>query len=207
MRSWPLCNRDQQPSGLAGRDPHELYISLCDRSHTRQDPCVLVTSVGLSAKTIKFPEADPAFSFTLPEGWTSSVDSKGSLDCVAGNGSKYIFSVVDAEALPELSTEAPVKGYLPKLAKTMGDAANITNLKVSDVQEMTTEKKVKVFGLDGKGTASGVEMDISLGGFASDEGHYFIVMGVNSAEADNAHGKEMNEIFSSITPEADGDDK
>ncbi len=50
-------------------------------------------------------------------------------------------------------------------------------------------------------------MDISLGGFTSDEGHYFIVMGVNSAEADNAHGKEMNEIFSSITPEADGDDK
>lgn len=29
------------PAGLAGRDPHEMYASLCALSGTRHDPCML----------------------------------------------------------------------------------------------------------------------------------------------------------------------
>lgn len=162
---------------------------------------LLATSLGVSAKTVKFPESDPAFSFTLPEGWTSSIDNKGNLDCVAGDGSKYSFSVLDTKGMPDMETEAQVRAYLPKLAKVMGDGAKISDLKLGDFQEMTTTKKIKVFGFDGKGTSSGVEMVISIAAFAPQEGHYFIVLAADSAEADKAHGKEMNGIFSSITPE------
>jgi hypothetical protein len=33
----------QHPQELAGRDPHALYVALCDKTGKRQDPCVLDT--------------------------------------------------------------------------------------------------------------------------------------------------------------------
>ena len=47
----PLIARDlrsigiKQPHDLIGRDPLSLYQALCDRTRTRQDPCVLDTFI------------------------------------------------------------------------------------------------------------------------------------------------------------------
>jgi hypothetical protein len=45
-----------QPRDLIGRDPHTLYQALCDRTRTRQDPCVLDTFIS----AIRFMEGAPA---------------------------------------------------------------------------------------------------------------------------------------------------
>jgi hypothetical protein len=37
------------PAELIGRDPAELYLTLCDRTGTRQDPCVLDVFMSVTA--------------------------------------------------------------------------------------------------------------------------------------------------------------
>ena len=46
----------KQPQHLIGRDPHSLYQDLCDRTRTRQDPCVLDTFIS----AVRFMEGAPA---------------------------------------------------------------------------------------------------------------------------------------------------
>lgn len=46
----------KQPRDLVGRNPHSLYQALCDRTRTRQDPCVLDTFIS----AVRFMEGAPA---------------------------------------------------------------------------------------------------------------------------------------------------
>ena len=46
----------KQPHDLIGRNPHSLYQDLCDRTRTRQDPCVLDTFIS----AVRFMEGAPA---------------------------------------------------------------------------------------------------------------------------------------------------
>ena len=46
----------KQPRDLINRDPHGLYQALCDRTRTRQDPCVLDTFIS----AVRFMEGAPA---------------------------------------------------------------------------------------------------------------------------------------------------
>ena len=158
---------------------------------------LLATALNLNAKTIKYPEKDPAFSITLPDDWTAKPDKDGNLDCEAGDGSKFSFSIVPSK---EINTEADLKAFLPKLAQGMADGAKIENVKVGDVGEMTTAKKVKLFGLNAKGPTSGVDMVITLAAFAPKKDTYFVIMSVDPSDVDKAHGKVMGEIIDSITP-------
>lgn len=44
------------PQELIGRDPHALYVALCERTRSRQDPCVLDTFIS----AVRFMEGAPA---------------------------------------------------------------------------------------------------------------------------------------------------
>ncbi|HWM24963.1 MAG TPA: hypothetical protein VNP98_09060 [Chthoniobacterales bacterium] len=160
---------------------------------------LIATSLGVDAKTIKFPEKEPAFSITIPDDWTAKPDKDGNLDCEAGDGSKFSFSIISTEEM-NMSTEEELKTYLSTLAKTMGDGAEIKDLKTGEMKEMTTGKGVKLFGLNAKGPTSGVEMVISLAAFAPKKDTYFIIMAAAEASVDKAHDKAMGEIINSITP-------
>jgi hypothetical protein len=46
----------KQPQDLIGRDPYVLYRALCDKTRTRQDPCVLDTFIS----AVRFMEGAPA---------------------------------------------------------------------------------------------------------------------------------------------------
>jgi hypothetical protein len=46
----------REPHDLIGRNPNSLYRALCDRTHTRQDPCVLDTFIS----AVRFMEGAPA---------------------------------------------------------------------------------------------------------------------------------------------------
>ncbi len=73
MRDWPQSSKQSPMSAhrspatcdrsgsnnrrnLIGRDPHSLYQALCDRTRTRQDPCVLDTFIS----AVRFMEGAPA---------------------------------------------------------------------------------------------------------------------------------------------------
>ena len=164
---------------------------------------LIATSLSLSAKTIKYPEKDPSFSITLPDDWTAKPDKDGNLDCEAGDGSKFSFSIISSK---NITRDEELKAYLPKLAETMGDGAKLKDLKVGEVKEMTTANKVKLIGLNAHGKNEGIDMVISLAAFAPTKGNYFVIMGAESVEVDKAHDKDMGVIINSITPTAGGDD-
>ena len=46
----------KRPQDLVGRDPNKLYLKLCQRTGTRQDPCVLDTFMS----AVHFMEGGPA---------------------------------------------------------------------------------------------------------------------------------------------------
>lgn len=46
----------KQPRQLIGRDPHRLYLKLCQHTGSRQDPCVLDTFIA----AVRFMEGAPA---------------------------------------------------------------------------------------------------------------------------------------------------
>src|SRR5437764_12000333 len=115
---------------------------------------LLATALTLNAKTIKYPEKDPSFSITLPDDWTAKPDKDGNLDCQAGDGSKFSFSIVPSK---EVNTEADLKAFLPKLAQGLVDGAKIENVKIGDVREMTETKKVKLFEIERASGRRGVE--------------------------------------------------
>jgi hypothetical protein len=45
-----------RPQQLVGRDPHKLYLKLCQHTGQRQDPCVLDTFISI----VRFMEGAPA---------------------------------------------------------------------------------------------------------------------------------------------------
>ena len=69
---------------------------------------------------------------------------------------------------------------------------------------MTNANKVKLMGLNAHGKTEGVEMVISLAGFAPTKGTYFVIMAAESVEVDKAHDKDMGGILNSITPATSG---
>jgi hypothetical protein len=46
----------KRPQDLIGRNPYSLYLALCDRTRTWQDPCVLDTFIS----AVRFMEGAPA---------------------------------------------------------------------------------------------------------------------------------------------------
>jgi hypothetical protein len=46
----------KHPRQLIGRDPHRLYLKLCQHTGSRQDPCVLDTFIA----AVRFMEGAPA---------------------------------------------------------------------------------------------------------------------------------------------------
>jgi hypothetical protein len=52
-----------EPRHLIGRDPHSLYHALCDRTRTRQDPCVLDTFIA-AVRFMEGARARPWWSYT-----------------------------------------------------------------------------------------------------------------------------------------------
>lgn len=165
---------------------------------------LVAASLSLSAGTMKYPEKDPAFSFTLPDGWTTTVDKKGALDCKVNGSSKFpIFSI---NPLKGRTTEAAITAAMPKLAKISGESAGIENLQISDIKEMTTAKNVKFLRLNATGPTSEIEMVMSILAFAPRKDTYFVIMS-SALASDKTHEQAIGEIVKSITPISGGSEE
>ena len=66
----------KRPAQLIGRDPHKLYQRLCDRTGSRQDPCVLDTFIS----AVRFMEGAPARPW-----WYYTVERKKTMRLVGGD--------------------------------------------------------------------------------------------------------------------------
>jgi hypothetical protein len=154
----------------------------------------LAPAISLQAKTVKFPADDPAFSFTLPDGWTTETGKDGRLYCTAGDGSEFKVGFV---ASPGVKSDGDAKELLPKILQGMSDAMKCENYKASEAQ---TGKMgaISFIAMEGHGTVSGTEMVLNAFIFSLTPGHYFSIVGASSKAVDEAHTKDMSGIIGSI---------
>lgn len=157
--------------------------------------CLFVAStLSLQAKTVKFPADDPAFSFNLPDGWTTESGKDGRLYCTAGDGSEFKIGFV---ASPGLKSDDDAKALLPKILTGMSDAMKCEHYKASDAQ---TGKMgaISFIAMEGHCSVSGTDMTLNAFIFSLTPGQYFSIVGAASKEVDDAHNKDMTGIISSI---------
>jgi hypothetical protein len=154
----------------------------------------LFLALPLQAKTVKFPADDPAFSFNLPDGWTTETGPDGRLYCTAGDGSDFKIGFV---ASPGVKSADDAKELLPKILKGMSDAMKCEGYKASEVKSGKLGD-LSFVTMEGHGTVSGTEMALNAFIFSLTPGHYFSIVGAASKEVDNAHDKDMSGIISSI---------
>ena len=162
--------------------------------------CLVVVTAAEAKQTIKFPESDPAFSFTLPDDWTTSAGENGALVCKAGDETGYALSIIPLKGMPDMTGEEEVKAYLLKLAENMARQAKITDLDRGAMQEMTNVKDVRLFGLNATGKQGTTEMIVSVVAFAPITDTYFVLAAASTALIDKSKEWVLNEIVDSITP-------
>lgn len=159
----------------------------------------IATALGLSAKTVKFPDKDPAFSVTVPDDWTDKVNKDGNLELKAGDGSSAGFFIQKIDA----RTEEEAKTYLKEIIKTinLGDAKDA---KVSESKETTTPTGMKMFEITCTGPAAGIEMFYLAVGFSPKKESWFALLDIETAADAKTYEKKMGEILNSITPTSGG---
>jgi hypothetical protein len=152
-------------------------------------------SCSLDAKTVNFPEKDPAFSITLPDDWTTTPKNDG-LECKAGDGSDYSFLIQPFDA----KSDEEVKTSLPKLIQAMADNPELKEFKpMEDVMEMAMAK-MKLFIANATASTGETKMIFTAVAFAPKKGTYFSVISAEAEAVDRAHDKMMGQIMGSLTP-------
>jgi len=155
---------------------------------------VLAPAISLQAKTVKFPADDPAFSFTLPDGWTTESGPEGRIYCTAGDGSEFKVGFVSS---PGVKSVDDAKDLLPKILRGMSDAMKCEGYKAGEAKSGKIGD-LSYITMEGHGTLSGTEMVMTAFIFSLTPGHYFSIVGAASKEVDEAHNKDMSGIISSI---------
>jgi hypothetical protein len=157
---------------------------------------VLGLSPSLQAKKIEFPADEPAFTFNLPDGWTTETGKDGSLDCTAGDGSEFKIAFV---AAPSVQNADDANALLTKVLKAMSEGMKCENYK-ADEPKSGKMGKVSLIAAEGHCKVSGTEMSLNVVVFSVAPGKYFSLMGAASKEVDKAHEKDMNNLIGSIAP-------
>ena len=155
---------------------------------------LLGLSPSLQAKKIGFPADDPAFTFNLPDGWTTETGKDGSLDCTAGDGSEFKIAFV---ASPSVENADDAKALLPKVLKAMSEGMKCENYKADEAKSGNVGK-VSLVAMEAHCKVDGTEMSLNAVVFSVAPGKYFSLMGAASKEVDKAHNKDMNGIIGSI---------
>jgi hypothetical protein len=133
------------------------------------------------AKTVTFPEKDPAFSVTLPAGWTAELDPLGNLSCKAGGGSWLKFSIGKLFA----KNDEEMKAYLQGITKPSNTAItspdrirreiDIKTFDVSEIKETTTPNHLKLFRITWSSRFREILMFHSTTAFSPEKGSWFAV--------------------------------
>jgi hypothetical protein len=147
----------------------------------------------LQAKKVEFPSDDPAFTFTMPDSWTTETGNDGRLYCTAPDGFK-----IGIIASPSVSDADDAKALLPKILKGMADAIKCENYKTANVNSGEMGK-LSLSSMRARCKSEGAEMVLNAVVFSIEPGKYFSMVGAAPAVVDKAHDQEMNELIKSIT--------
>ena len=150
----------------------------------------------LEAKTIKFPEKDPVFQFTLPNDWTMEVDKDGDLAC---KSQEHIGLRLNLNQMNK--TFAQVKESLPDLGKVFAKSAKLTEVETKELGDERNKNGVKGTIYVVKGKSSGRLLMAELLAIEpkpGDDAYFLLFSGI--AEAFEAHKDDLGAIIDSIKP-------
>lgn len=154
---------------------------------------LLLAAPLLEAKKVEFPEDDPAFTFTMPDSWTTETSKDGRIYCTAPDGFK-----IGIVASPGISNAEEAQKSLAKILQGMADAMKCEGYKTDDAK--TGEMgQLWLASMQGRCTSEGIEMTLNTLVFSLEPGKYFTMVGAAPEKLDKAHDKEMNELIRSIT--------
>lgn len=146
----------------------------------------------LQAKTIEFPEKEPAFTFAIPDGWTTEPGKDGRIYCTAEDGFK-----IGVVSSPGVKSADDAKALLPKIIKGMADAMKCEDYKPGEVHARDLRNMwMSVMQAHCKGEGAGMSLNALV--FSLSPGKYFSLVGAAPATLDKAHDKDMNELIRSI---------
>ena len=144
------------------------------------------------AKTIEFPEKDPAFTFTIPESWTTEPGKDGRIYCTAEDGFK-----IGVVSSPGVKNAEDAKELLPKILQGMADAMKCEDYKPGNVHAREL-RNMWMSVMQGRCKSEGTDMSLNALVFSLSPGKYFSLVGAAPTVLDKAHDKDMNELIRSI---------
>ena len=147
----------------------------------------------LHAKKVEFPADDPAFTFNMPDAWTTETGKDGRIYCTAPDGFK-----IGIIASPGVSDAEEAKALLPKILKGMADSLKCQNYKAEDANSGEMGK-LSASSMQAQCKSEDIEMALNAVVFSLAPGKYFSIVGAAPAVLDKAHDKEMNDLIKSIT--------
>jgi len=147
----------------------------------------------LHAKKVEFPADDPAFTFTMPDDWTTETGKDGRVYCTAPAGFK-----IGIIASPGVSDADDARKLLRTVLKGMADAMKCENYK-SEEAKTGEMGKLSLVSRHGQCKSEGIEMALNAAVFSLEPGKYFTIVGAAPEKVDKAHRKEMSELIRSIT--------
>jgi hypothetical protein len=146
----------------------------------------------LHAKKVEFPEKDPAFTFNMPDSWSTETGKDGRTFCTAPDGFK-----IGIVASPSVSDPEEAKALLPKILKGMADAMKGKNYEQKEVRAADLDK-MWMAAAQAHCSSEGTEMSLNAVVFVLPAGKYYSIVGAAPKKLDEAHEKEMNELLKSI---------
>jgi hypothetical protein len=153
---------------------------------------LLTAALSLHAKTVEFPEKDPAFTFTMPDSWTTESGKDGRIYLTAEDGFK-----VGVVSSPGVTSADEAKALLPKIIKGMADAMKCENYKPGEVHARDL-RNMWMSVIQARCQSDGTDMSLNAVVFSLSPGKYFSLVGASTTALDKAHDKDMNELMRSI---------
>ena len=160
---------------------------------------LLAVFTRLDAEQIKHPKSKPAFTITIPDDWKAQWDEKGNLNCSNADSSEH-FSIIP---VGKNKTWEYLKDYLPRTARESGQDWKFQDLKVSELEEATTPRKLQLLRISTHGTRKGATTIIKTVAFKLNAEKFFVVL---SMGPDNEEfPAKVDTAIASIAPLAAAD--
>jgi hypothetical protein len=160
---------------------------------------LLAASTRLNAAQIKHPKNNPAFTITISDDWKAHWDQKGNLSCSNADGSEH-FSIIP---VGENKTWEYLKDYLPRMARQSGQDWNFQDLKVAELEETATPRKLALLRISTHGTRKGAKTIIKIAAIKLKAEKFFVVL---SMGPDNEKFRsKVDAAIASVTPLAAGE--
>ena len=155
---------------------------------------LLTASTRLNAAQIKHPKSEPAVTITISDDWKAKWDVKGNLSCSNADGNEH-FSIIP---VGENKTWEYLKDYLPRMARKSGQDWKFQDLKITELEETKTPRKLEILRISTHGTKEGARTVIKIVAFKPSAEKFFVVL---SMGPDNEKFRaKVDAAIASITP-------